>query len=157
MVTNGENPLFLYTDGSCKAKTGQGGWGWILKRQFANHLETLSQDCGGAKGTTISRMEMTAILMGLLNIIEQGYTDKLYVISDSQFIVNSFNEGWFKRWESQGFCDRPNSDLWQMFSETLPLVNNLRFVHTRGHEKGREIHRQGNTEVDIICSYKNFL
>ena len=151
------NPLFLYTDGSCKAKTGQGGWGWILKRQFANHLETLSQDCGGAKGTTISRMEMTAILMGLLNIIEQGYTDKLYVISDSQFIVNSFNKGWFKRWKETEFLGRPNADLWSIFSDTLSLMHSFHFIHTRGHEKGMEYHKEGNTEVDALCSYKNFL
>lgn len=157
-VNKDKTCLLLYTDGSCKAKTGQGGWGWILKRQYGNHLETLEKGCGGAKGTTISRMEMTAILMGLLNIVEKQYVEPLYIISDSQFIVNSFNKGWFKRWWEMGFIERPNADLWKMFTETLPLLSSsVHFIHTRGHEKGMEYHQKGNTEVDAICSYKNFL
>ena len=149
--------LLLYTDGSCKAKTGQGGWGWVLKRQYGTHLETLESDCGGAKDTTISRMEMTAILMGLLNVAEKQYTEPLYVVSDSQFIVNSFVLGWYERWKTTGFIDRPNADLWKMFEETIPLLHSLHFIHTRGHEKGMEYHKAGNTEVDKLCSYKNFL
>ena len=149
--------LLLYTDGSCKAKTGQGGWGWILKKQYGLHLETIESGCGGANDTTISRMEMTAILMGLLNVAEKQYEEPLYVISDSQFIVNSFKMGWYERWRTTGFLDRPNADLWKIFEQTLPLLNSLHFIHTRGHEKGMEYHKTGNTEVDKLCSYKNFL
>lgn len=152
-----ENSLVLYTDGSCYTKTKQGGWGWILKKRYANHLEKVAQGAGGAVNTTISRMEMTAILMGLLHCVEQNYNLSISVISDSQFIVNSFNQGWFNRWRQLNFIDRPNNDLWKMFDETLSLIKNIEFIHTRGHDKGTEFHKQGNSEVDKICSYKNFI
>ena len=156
-VNKDKQCYLLYTDGSCKAKTGQGGWGWILKKQYGTHLEIIDKGCGGAVDTTISRMEMTAILMGLLAFVEGKYTGELYIISDSQFIVNSFNKGWFKRWKETEFLGRPNADLWSIFSDTLSLIHSLHFIHTRGHEKGMEYHKEGNTEVDALCSYKNFL
>lgn len=150
------NDLLLYTDGSCYAKTGQGGWAWILKEQWGNHLETIDQNCAGILGTTISRMEMTAILDGLLNIIEKGYKQNISVISDSQFIVNAINKGWYDNWKQTNFIGRPNQDLWEIFAKTLPLIPSIKFIHTRGHGKGMEYHIVGNREVDQLCSYKNF-
>lgn len=153
-INKDKTSLLLYTDGSCYK--GKGGWGYILKKQYGNILETLEKKGEGVNHTTISRMEMTAILMGILNVVEKGYKEDLYVISDSQFIVNSFNKGWYNRWKETNFISRPNDDLWKLFSEALPLLKSLHFVHTRGHEKGMEFHKEGNTEVDKICSYKNF-
>jgi len=149
-----QSDLLLYTDGSCCQ--GKGGWGWILKRQYGQILDTIEKENGCEENTTISRMEMTAILMGLLNIIEKRYIGKIYVVSDSQFIVNSFNKKWFNKWKQTGFIDRPNADLWKLFDNTLPLLKEIQFIHTRGHDKGMEFHKQGNREVDELCSYKNF-
>lgn len=150
------NELLLYTDGSCSAKTKQGGWAWILKKQYGSHLETIDQNSCGNPVTTISRMEMTAVLDGLLNIIEKGYKESVSVISDSQFIVNAINKGWFEQWKQTDFIGRPNDDLWKVFEQTLPMIPSLRFIHTRGHGKGMEYHIVGNEEVDHLCSYKNF-
>lgn len=152
-----ESRYLLYTDGSCLAKTKQGGWGWILKRLYGNATEFVCSKAEGVEGATISRMEMSAIIDGILAYCGQNIKSPLYIISDSQFIVNAMTKGWFENWKLFGFVGRPNQDLWQMFDETLSLVDfPIRFIHTRGHEKGMEFHKQGNTEVDKICSYKNF-
>lgn len=149
--------LWLYTDGSCYAKKRQGGWGWILKRYMSGHLEHLNQNNGFEPDTTISRMEMSAILDGLLYLVESENTEPVCVISDSQFIVNSFNKGWFRSWAQVDFIGRPNDDLWRIFLKVFQMKDfPLKFVHTRGHDKGMEIHKEGNNQVDQLCSYKNY-
>lgn len=152
------NQLLLYTDGSCSTKTKQGGWAWILKKQYGNYLEKITHNSGGTNDTTISRMEMTAILDGLMYIVENNMEmENILVVSDSQFIVNSLNMGWLDRWKREGLETRNNGDLWGLFVETLPLIPSLRFLHTRGHGKGMEYHKIGNNEADKLASYKNFI
>lgn len=71
----------LWTSGSCVANQGGlGGWSFILRKND----KTLLEKIGRSSQTTVGQMEMTAALMGLLEI-DQG--SKTLVLSDSQSFV----------------------------------------------------------------------
>ena len=112
----------------------------------------------GYKNTTISRMEIRAVLYSIEHFDKNKKID-IQIYSDSQFVVNSFNEGWLKNWERDSFFDRKNSDLWKRILKALkdrPLMT-FKITHTRGHRKDlQDDIAFGNHIADILCSYKNF-
>lgn len=149
--------IVLYTDGSCNAKSRLGGYGALLRFYKEKKILQEIQLQMGYSNTTISRMELLAIIEGLHAIkVKDKY--KVVVISDSQYTVNSIVKGWVFRWRSEGFVGRKNADLWQQFlSEyskfSLGLVT---FIHTRGHGKGLECYQEGNNIADKLADYKQF-
>jgi len=152
------NYIVIYTDGSCYQ--GKGGFGTYI--EF--HSENLSNKCyaikkinGGYIDTTISRMELRAIIEGLKAIKVKDRYETL-VISDSEYIINSIEKGWLETWELQNFSGRVNSDLWKEFlieKRKFP-IHLLRFKHTRGHGKGFTKYEKGNNIADELADYKQF-
>jgi ribonuclease HI len=70
---------------------------------------------GSAPHTTNQRMELQAVAEGLAAI--PGLR-RVHVHSDSAYIVNCFLEGWWQRWEKNGWRNsqkKPvaNRDLWE--------------------------------------------
>ena len=53
----------LYTDGACSGNPGAGGWGAILI--YGEHRREFS---GGEPQTTNNRMELTAVIEGLMKL-----------------------------------------------------------------------------------------
>ena len=99
----------LYTDGACK-KTGEGGWGYVL-RVTASGKEL--EGSGGITGTTSQRMELTAALEGLQRL-ECPCVVRL--VSDSQYLVKGLTT-WARMWERDGWRKAGgdpvlNQDLW---------------------------------------------
>ena len=99
----------LYTDGACK-KTGEGGWGYVL-RVTASGKEL--EGSGGITGTTSQRMELTAALEGLQRL-ECPCVVRL--VSDSQYLVKGLTT-WARMWERDGWRKAGgdpalNRDLW---------------------------------------------
>ena len=72
----------LYTDGACSGNPGAGGYGGILI--YGNLQREYS---GGETLTTNNRMEMRAVIEGLLLL---KYPCKVDVYSDSAYTVNAF-------------------------------------------------------------------
>lgn len=145
--------IIAYTDGSYDRKTDKGGFGvCLIENNQEKHI------CKGYSYTTISRMEMRAVLSAIVHFPKKE-TGELTIYSDSQFIVNSFNKGWLKIWQLQGFVDRPNTDLWLRIIKELELRPNMRFtiIHTRGHRNDIENEiAYYNNVADILANYKNF-
>lgn len=144
--------ITAYTDGSA-ITTGEklGGIGVYIK--YNNKEIFLSK---GYRNTTISRMEMRAVLFTIQKI--PTYLEcKLLVYSDSQFICNSFNKGWLEGWERDNFLGRKNADLWKQIVEELGYRYKTKFeiTHLHGHQKdlGNE-HVYGNNVADICADYK---
>jgi ribonuclease HI len=151
--------ILLYTDGSVNVKTKMGGWACLLLFKDREYIIAEKEDCGGYSETTISRMEMRAIIEGLKKI-KSDTSFPVFIISDSQFIVNSINKGWVYSWEKEDFRGRPNADLWKNLLEQyrkFPNNTSVTILHTKGHGKGLENHIEGNNRVDKLCSYKNFI
>ena len=70
---------------------------------------------GRAPRTTNQRMELQAVAEGLAAI---PGSRRVHVYSDSAYIVNCFREGWWERWEKNGWRNTQkqpvaNRDLWE--------------------------------------------
>ena len=102
--------LILYTDGACRGNPGPGGWAAIIIEDADERVVS-----GAERRTTNQRMELTAAIEGLAAILGRR---RVHVHSDSAYIVNCFRDGWWERWEKNGWKNAQkqavaNRDLWE--------------------------------------------
>lgn len=149
--------IIAYTDGSANVKTRMGGYGVYIEAYESDVKVFETEISAGESDTTISRMEMKALIKAMELCVDLDYCDnEIVIISDSQFVINSINEKWIEKWIEKGLEKRPNSDLWEVFLALRPKLSNVIFTHTRGHGKGSEQYKNGNDRADKLASYKNF-
>lgn len=119
------NVIKIYTDGGCIGNPGPGGWACILN---CNGYE--KEFVGGEMHTTNNKMELLAVINALKALKKDGQVVEIY--SDSQYIVNAFNQKWIDKWQRQGWSRRKNIDLWL---ELLELVkkHQCSFIWVKGH------------------------
>jgi ribonuclease HI len=103
------NHVVIYTDGACKGNPGPGGWGVFL-RSGGNEKELW----GGERETTNNRMELTAVIEGLM-ALKRPCRVSLYL--DSEYVRKGITE-WIHGWKAKGWktaSRQPvkNADLWQ--------------------------------------------
>ena len=125
--------LKIYTDGACSGnqnETNWGGWGAIL--EFGENIKELH---GGEANTTNNRMELTAVIEALKALTKEGL--ELDLFSDSSYVMNCFREGWYLKWQQNGWMTSKkdpvdNKELWQ---ELIGLVEkqNIHFYRVKGH------------------------
>lgn len=140
-----------YTDGSSYWKTGEGGFGCYIK-YYPNQEHIISE---GFSNTKTGRME----IMALLNVLEFVSNEcELIVYSDSQYVVNSINEGWLFNWYENDFNNcKKNSDLWRKIIDVLLNKDiDLTIYHIKGHQKIVDVHTEGNNVADELADYKQF-
>jgi len=104
----------IYADGACKGNPGPGGWG-VLLRSGGREKEMF----GGEAQTTNNRMELTAVIEGLLALKERS---SVRVYTDSQYVQKGISE-WIHNWKRRGWLTadkKPvkNVDLWKRLDET---------------------------------------
>ena len=119
----------LYTDGACSGNPGAGGWGAILI--YGEHRREFS---GGEPQTTNNRMELTAVIEGLMKL---KFHCRVDVYSDSAYTVNGFLQGWVYGWEKMGWkkADKKpvlNDDLWKQLL-ALTREHEVTFHKVKGH------------------------
>ena len=119
----------LYTDGACSGNPGAGGWGAILI--YGEHRREFS---GGEPQTTNNRMELTAVIEGLMKL---KFPCRVDVYSDSAYTVNGFLQGWVYGWEKLGWkkADKKpvlNDDLWKQLL-ALTREHEVTFHKVKGH------------------------
>lgn len=122
--------IHIWTDGSCNNKTHKnGGCGIILL--YDGHRKEMS--IGQYINTTSARMEMRSILFALQAITNKSIPIELYC--DNQYVVNGIKKGWAFKWESEGWYNRLNADLWkQILYEYRRFPDgNVRFNWVKGH------------------------
>jgi ribonuclease HI len=84
----------IHTDGACKGNPGPGGWG--VRLQSGQHVQELF---GGELNTTNNRMEMTAVIEGLL-ALKRPCQVTLYL--DSEYVRKGITE-WIHGWKARGW------------------------------------------------------
>lgn len=126
--------VLLYSDGSSRGNPGPGGYGTILRYTAPSgevHQRELSQ---GYIRTTNNRMELMGVIAGL-EALKRPCTVNVY--SDSQYVVNAFNQHWIEGWLKKGWKNSKkepvkNSDLWKrLIKATEP--HTVIFHWVRGH------------------------
>lgn len=119
----------IYTDGACSGNPGLGGYCSILIYKGIEKVVS-----GAVLDTTNNRMELLAVIKGLETLKEPCVVN-LY--SDSQYVIDAFNEKWLDSWQANGWRnsnkkDVKNVDLWK---ELLVLVekHKVNFIKVKGH------------------------
>ena len=119
----------IYTDGACSGNPGNGGYCAIL---IYNCVEKVIS--GAEENTTNNKMELKGAIEGLKALKEPCEVD-LY--SDSQYLVDAFNQGWLSSWQLNGWRNASkkevkNVDLWQELIE-LTKIHKVTFIKVKGH------------------------
>lgn len=140
----------IYTDGACSGNPGPGGYGAILK--FAETYKEISQ---GYKYTTNNRMEMRALIASLKLLKEKCDVE---IFSDSKYIVDAVNNGWAKKWRSNGWRRNKkemalNPDLWGTLLDLLDMQH-YKIHWVKGHAGHFENERCDELAVEA-CSASN--
>jgi ribonuclease HI len=130
--------IIVYTDGGSINNPGPGGYGVVIER--AGERQEIS---GGFRHTTNNRMEMMAAIVGLREL--QNCGKKVFLYSDSSYLVNGITKGWAKKWRSKGWKKGDgepvlNIDLWKELLELLDGVDVL-FNWVKGHA-GNELNER---------------
>lgn len=129
--------VYMYTDGACKGNPGPGGWACILK--YNGREKVLS---GGEPDTTNNRMEIEAVLQGLMALKEDV---NLIITTDSKYVIDTIEKGWAKSWKQHMWkksdgSDAANADLWDdMLCMLEP--HNYKFEWVKGHNDHPENER----------------
>ncbi len=124
----------VFSDGSAKGNPGPGGYGTILQyidtKGKLHELELTE----GFRLTTNNRMELLGAIKGLEALKKPC---DVTIISDSQYLVNAFNNGWIEGWKKKGWKKADNSevlnkDLWQRLLLAMES-HNVTFEWIKGH------------------------
>ena len=125
----------IYTDGAARGNPdGPGGYGTVLHYTDSKgnlHTREYSQ---GYQRTTNNRMELMAAIVGL-EALNRPCEVELY--SDSQYLINAFNQHWIEGWIKKGWKrgkNEPvkNTDLWKrLLAAAQP--HTIRYIWVKGH------------------------
>jgi ribonuclease HI len=138
----------IYTDGSSRGNPGPGGWGVVYYDD-----ERVEEKGGNEKDTTNNRMEMQALIEGLLDLREE--VKEITICADSEYVIKGATD-WMIGWKKNGWktsAKKPvlNKDLWQEIDHLLLDLDfrqvKVHFKHVRGHA-GIEL----NERADVIAT-----
>ena len=125
----------IYTDGAARGNPdGPGGYGTVLEYVDTKgelHTRVLSQ---GYIKTTNNRMELMAVIAGF-EALNRPCEIELY--SDSQYVVNAFNQHWIDGWIKKGWKRGKNEpvknvDLWKRLLQAKE-PHRVTFNWVKGH------------------------
>ena len=126
----------IYTDGAARGNPdGSGGYGTVLEYTDTKgmlHTKELSQ---GYVKTTNNRMELMAVIAGLEAL---NRPCEVEVYSDSQYVVNAFNQHWIEGWIKKGWKRGKNEavknvDLWKRLLKAKD-PHQVTFHWVKGHD-----------------------
>jgi ribonuclease HI len=120
----------LYVRASCKGNPGPGGWGAVLERGSETE-----QASGAVVNTTNNRMELTAVIEGLL-LLPAGSSVQVFTTSDYLYQgITRWIHGWRRRgWQKKDGKPVANGDLWQALDQ-LSQQYAIRWLNAKGQEK----------------------
>ena len=114
---------YIYTDGACQGngkENSVGGWAFVCDRyDDVNSCRKQITRYGGEVGATNNSMELKAVLEGLIFFFTtMDIFERLYICSDSKYIVDCVNQQWYAKWERNGWLNSnrepvANQDLWK--------------------------------------------
>ena len=126
----------IYTDGAARGNPeGPGGYGSVLEYVDTKgelHVKEISQ---GYVRTPNNRMELMAVIAGL-ETLNRPCTVEVY--SDSQYVVNAFNQHWVDGWLKKGWKRGKNEpvknvDLWKRLLAAKEK-HSVTFHWVKGHD-----------------------
>jgi len=141
-----QSQITIFTDGASSGNPGPGGWGTIVA--YDDRVVELG---GREDRTTNNRMELQAVLEGLLFVIDQRINAQpITLFTDSSYVANGITtwiKGWQKRnWTNQVGQPIANIDIWKKIALVLGDVH-LSITNISGHSG-----IPGNERADEIAT-----
>lgn len=126
--------VVAYTDGSSRGNPGPGGYGAVLLYVDPAGVEHRKELNGGYAVTTNNRMELLGVISAL-EALRRPCTVEVH--SDSQYVVNAFNQHWVEGWKRKGWKNAQkqpvkNTDLWQRLLAAMES-HEVSWVWVKGH------------------------
>lgn len=142
-----KDTIQIWTDGGCRFDSSEGGVkpdsvsGYAVLMKFNGHEKLLGE---AELGRTNSYMELKAVLEGLRALRKFGYPVEIY--SDSMYVVNPLNKGWYKKWSWNGWKTASGKDvsyteIWQEIIKFWNSIPEITIHHVPGHSGIRDNER----------------
>jgi ribonuclease HI len=135
-----EQPIIIYTDGSCDRNPGPGGWAALIREDGKEQVLS-----GGDADTTNNRMELTAALEALEHL-DEGKQIRLY--TDSEYLKRGIDE-WLPTWRAKNWKRKKgklaNADLWKALDRATQN-HDIKWLWVKGHAGNRD-----NQRVDRLA------
>lgn len=139
--------LEMYTDGSCKMSTRQGGWAWVL----VDGDEDIHSVFGIAEQTTNNIMELTALIDAITYAITTNI--EVTIFTDSKYCCDGYNDWCFnwekKRWKTSTNKKVENLELWQKLHKLRSPKIIVKWV------KGHDGNKWNEFVDDLTREYEN--
>ena len=134
--------VVIYTDGSARGNPGNGGYGAVLTYTNPSGKTFTRELSAGYEHTTNNRMEILGVIAAL-EVLTRPCEVEIH--SDSQYVVNAFNQhwidGWIKRgWKTANKKPVKNVDLWKRLLKAAE-PHTLTFIWVKGHA-GHELNER---------------
>ena len=124
----------VYSDGACAVSKCLGGYAAIVRNDLGRVMIH-----GAKRNATNNEMELLAVVSALRHVTPSiKKRDSIEVYTDSAYIVNTINNGWYKYWASHNWTTRGegnpicNKRLWMeliRYVEEFPVS----FIWVKGH------------------------
>ena len=148
------NPdIIIYTDGSSRGNPGPGGYGIVMQDVDTSYKKEFSK---GFKKTTNNRMELLAVIIALEKLKKPN--QEVHIYTDSKYVSDSVEKKWVFNWESKGFKNKKNPDLWIRFLSVYKK-HKVSFFWVKGHNNNLlnercdylavEASKQPNLNIDV--------
>ena len=148
------NPdIIIYTDGSSRGNPGPGGYGIVMLEVDTTYKKEFSK---GFKKTTNNRMELLAVIVALEKL--KKHNQKVHIYTDSKYVSDSVEKKWVFNWESKGFKNKKNPDLWIRFLSVYKK-HKVSFFWVKGHNNNLlnercdylavKASKQANLNIDV--------
>ena len=148
------NPdIIIYTDGSSRGNPGPGGYGIVMQDVDTSYKKEFSK---GFKKTTNNRMELLAVIIALEKLKKPN--QEVHIYTDSKYVSDSVEKKWVFNWESKGFKNKKNPDLWIRFLRVYKK-HKVSFFWVKGHNNNLlnercdylavEASKQANLNIDV--------
>lgn len=125
----------IYTDGSARGNPeGPGGYGAVIEYVDTKGILHVKELSAGFRRTTNNRMEMMAVIAAFEAL---NRPCKIDLYSDSQYVINAFNQHWIEGWIKKGWKRGKNEpvknvDLWKRMLDAKQ-IHDVTFYWVKGH------------------------
>lgn len=143
--------VVVYTDGSSRGNPGPGGYGAVLSYVGPDGVEHRKEFSAGYRRTTNNRMELLGAIVALEAL---RYPCEVELHSDSQYVVNAFNQHWVSGWQRNGWKTagkKPvkNPDLWRRLLAAMQ-PHTVRWMWVKGHA-GHPLNERADTLATVAA------
>jgi ribonuclease HI len=138
MISKYNKEITIFTDGSCSHIVGDRHGGWAFNIRIEDGEEKINSTVFGCVSeTTSARMELDAVRRALVFLVGLDVKEaKITIVSDSQYVIGTFNDKWYETWELRNYVGVKNEDiLVPMIDEYKILIKNnwVVFQKVKGH------------------------